>query len=122
MVNKLDASECKKWLMKIYPSPIPFSLEFSPRITKTRYGSYSHGTRKIRIYYKVHNRSINEVLITVIHEYAHHIQYAELDAEENGYKPHGKEFRQILYTLITIAVQKSLFKSDLIEDILQSSL
>ncbi|MGL5913743.1 MAG: hypothetical protein ACRCZB_06210, partial [Bacteroidales bacterium] len=53
---------------------------------------------------------------TAIHELAHHIHYTELN--DKG-KPHGKTFYTILNALLTIAIQKGMFRDERIEHLLK---
>lgn len=116
MVN-LTPEYFKTLLKEIYSPKEDFSLVLTHQKPKTRMGTYNPILKRIRI----HDGWGDEDLCTeiAIHEFAHHIHYAEKNCRHNGEKPHGKEFWMIYYTLLTRAIQKGLYSEERINDLVR---
>ena len=97
-------------LQEIYPCKTPFSLKLIHKSPKTRLGSYSSGSCRIRIYDG--SRDTLQCTETAIHEYAHHLHYTEFKKRERKQKPHGREFWQIYGQLVLRAKQLELFSAE----------
>lgn len=102
-----DAEYFKEFLLGIYQCSKPFNLEVAHTKPKTRMGTYTPRTCRIRINDGWGDTEFCKEI--AIHEYAHHIHFTEKGKTRKKEDPHGKEFWQIYGQLILLAKQKGLY-------------
>lgn len=97
----------KDALRQIYACKVPFDVVVVHTKPKTRMGTYSPRSRRIRI--NDGWGDTHDCMETAIHEYAHHIHYTEKGKTRRKEDPHGKQFWQIYGQLMYLAKQKGLY-------------
>ncbi len=99
------AESVKKELLKLYQND-DFTVAFSEDVPKRTLGDYRYHENHITIYYK-HMTNDNDLMLTAIHELAHHKDYID-----NGKrpKPHLGPFKDILGRFEQMATELGIIK------------
>lgn len=82
-----------------------FYVEYINKELKSKHGDYNPKDRRIRIYNL--SRTEEQLVVTSIHELAHHISLIEHDSCKR--EPHGQEFYNVYRRLLFKALDMGLF-------------
>jgi hypothetical protein len=105
----VNQDQVKSMLLEIEPSPLPFTLLFSGKMSAKVNGLYKPESAEIII----HNQNFesdDQLFYTAIHEYAHHLHSARLGGLGHS-RPHNQEFWAIFHELLEKAEAKGLYKN-----------
>ncbi len=99
------AESVKKELLKLYQND-DFTVSFSEDAPKRTLGDYRYNENHITIYYKTMNND-NDLMLTAIHELAHHKDYMDNGKRQ---KPHLGPFKVILARMEALAESLGIIK------------
>jgi len=105
----MNQDQIKELLLKIKEAEQDFSVIFSGKSSKKVDGLYEPENREIII----HNKNFkeeNELVYTAIHEYAHHIQFTELNGSSAS-RIHSVQFWDIFHNLLIKGEEKSVYNN-----------
>lgn len=105
----MNQDQVKSILLSVESCSIPFDLVFSGRSNKKVNGLYKPDKTEIVI----HNRNFasdNQLLYTALHEYAHHLHYADRGGLLPS-RPHTQEFWAIFHRLVQKAEALGYYKN-----------
>ena len=105
----MNQDQIKTLLLELNSEVEDFSLIFSGKLSKKVDGLYHPEKQEIII----HNKNFTEdnpLVYTAIHEFAHHIQFTQKEAEVTS-RSHTVMFWDIFHKLLILAEEKGIYKN-----------
>lgn len=98
--------EVKENLLKLYDCKHEFTVTFSGKKSKNVNGVYKPATKEIILHNKNFNDTNNLLIVTAIHELAHHVIMTELERSKEG---HTSFFWSTFYDLLSKAEKLGIY-------------